>query len=165
MSILSVVYYPDERLRQTSKPVEVIDDKIKKIVMDMAETMYAYEGVGLAAIQAGIPYRIFICDIAPVEEQGKQLFVFINPEFIEKKGNIVWNEGCLSLPGIREDVKRASHVKISALNLDGERFELEGDELLAVCMQHEFDHLNGVLFIDHLSRLKRKFAMANYKRN
>lgn len=165
MSVLQVVYYPDERLRKISQSVDVIDDKIKKIVMDMAETMYATDGVGLAAIQVGIPYKIFICDIAPAKEQGKELFVFINPEIIEKNGSIVWNEGCLSLPGIREDVKRFSHVKISALNLEGKRFELEGDELLAVCIQHENDHLNGILFIDHLSRLKRKFVIADYKKH
>lgn len=153
MSLLSVLTFPDDRLRTVAKPVEEITPEIQKIVDDMIETMYAEEGIGLAATQVDIHQRIVVIDISDTRDQP---MVLINPEIIEKKGEDGIEEGCLSVPGARALVPRASEVLVKAFNRNGEEFTFEADELLAICVQHELDHLEGKLFVDYLSPLKRK---------
>jgi len=153
--IREILEYPDPRLREVAKPVAEVTDEIRQLVDDMAETMYDAPGVGLAAPQIGENHRIFVIDCAE-EDEPSQLLVFINPEIFEKDGQIVWTEGCLSFPGVREEIKRAERVKVRALDRNGKPFELEADGLLAVAIQHETDHLNGVLMVDKLNALKRR---------
>ncbi len=153
--IRPILEYPDPRLREVAKPVAAVTPEIQALVDDMAETMYAAPGCGLAANQIGEDYRIFVVDCAE-EDEPSDLRVFINPEIIEKDGQVVWTEGCLSFPGVREEIKRAERVKVRALGRDGKPFELEADGLLAVAIQHETDHLNGVLMVDKLNALKRR---------
>jgi peptide deformylase len=155
MAIRTILEYPDPRLRDAAQPVEKVDAEIRRLVDDMAETMYAAPGVGLAATQIGVPLRIFVIDIA-AEDEPSQLRVFINPEISDASGTQTWNEGCLSFPGVNEEIKRAEHVRVRALDAQGKPFELEADGLLAVAIQHENDHLNGVLMIDKLSAIKRR---------
>jgi len=155
MAIRTILHYPDPRLRQKALPVERITPEIERLIDDMAETMYAAPGVGLAATQIGEPHRIFIIDIAS-EDEPSDLKVFVNPEIIEKTGEEVGPEGCLSFPGVSEDIKRAAKVRVRALGRDGEPFELEAEELLAVAIQHENDHLDGVLMIDRVGMLKKR---------
>jgi peptide deformylase len=155
MAILTILHYPDPRLREAGKPVEEITDDIKALVADMAETMYAAPGVGLAATQIGVAKRIFVIDIAD-EGEPSDLKVFINPEIVEKKGKLEWTEGCLSFPGATESIDRASWVKVRALGVDGQPFELEAEDLLAVAVQHENDHLDGKLMIDRLGPLRKR---------
>lgn len=155
MAIRSILNYPDPRLREPAKPVAVVDDSIRALIADMAETMYDAPGVGLAANQIGELVRIFIIDIAE-EDEPSDLKVFINPEITKLEGTQMWQEGCLSFPGVSEEIKRAERVKVKALNEHGDAFELEADGLLAVAIQHENDHLNGVLMIDKFSALKRR---------
>lgn len=171
MAVMEIVLYPDERLETKCEPVDVVDDEIRNLVDDMVETMYDAPGIGLAAPQVGVLKRITVIDVRPGEgEEGKEgaevndLRVFINPEIIEREGTIVWEEGCLSIPGVYEKVKRSARVKVRALDRDGNPFELEAEELLAVCLQHEIDHLDGVVFFDHLSHLKRRLALKKYKK-
>ncbi|MCE0556573.1 MULTISPECIES: peptide deformylase [unclassified Motilimonas] len=153
MALLEVLHFPDERLRTVAKPVAQVTPQIKQIVEDMFDTMYEEEGIGLAATQVNIHQRIVVIDVS--EERNERL-VLINPEIIETSGIETMEEGCLSVPDTRADVQRADHIKVRALNVDGETIEFEADELLAVCIQHEIDHLNGKLFIDYLSPLKRQ---------
>ena len=153
--ILEILKYPDPRLREVAKPVPAVTDEIKKLVDDMAETMYAAPGCGLAATQLGIALRIFVIDVA-AENEPSDLKVFINPEILKTDGTQTWTEGCLSFPGVTEEIKRANQVNVRALGRDGKPFELEADGLLAVAIQHETDHLNGVLMIDKLSALKKR---------
>jgi peptide deformylase len=153
--IREILEYPDARLREVAQPVAEVTSEIRTLVDDMAETMYDAPGCGLAATQLGIAHRIFVVDCA-AEDEPSQLIVFINPEIFEKDGVQVWEEGCLSFPGVTEEIKRAERVKVRALDRDGKPFELEADGLLAVAIQHETDHLNGVLMIDKLSALKKK---------
>lgn len=155
MATLTILEFPDARLRKKALPVEVVDDSIKKLVDDMFETMYKAPGVGLAATQVNVQKRIVVIDVS--EEKNEPLCL-INPQIIEKTGKEEMEEGCLSVPGIFEKVTRAEKVKISALNRNGEVFEIEADSLLAVCIQHEIDHLEGKLFVDYLSPLKRHRA-------
>jgi peptide deformylase len=155
MAVLPILKYPDARLKTKAEPVETIDDEIKQLVEDMAETMYDAEGVGLAANQVGVLKRIFVIDIAS-EDEPSNLTVFINPEILETTGALTWEEGCLSFPGITEEIKRAEHVRVRALGVDGKPFELEADGLLAVAIQHENDHLDGVVMLDKLSAIKRR---------
>jgi peptide deformylase len=157
MAILDILVYPDPRLREVAKPVAKVDDRVRKLVEDMAETMYDAPGVGLAATQVGVNLRIFVVDTAG-EDEPSDLRVFINPEILETDGVQTWKEGCLSFPGISEEIKRAAHVKVRALGTDGKPFELEADGLLAVAVQHETDHLDGVLMIDKLNALKRRLV-------
>lgn len=152
MAILQILHYPDPRLRQIAQPVDVIDDPVRRLVADMAETMYQAPGIGLAAIQVDVALRVVVIDIS---ELRNTLMVFINPEIIARDGVQVMEEGCLSVPGIYDEVERASHVRVRAQAPDGQSFELEADELLAVCIQHEIDHLDGKVFVDYLSRLKQ----------
>ena len=155
MAIREILEYPDPRLREVGKPVEKVDDSIRRLVEDMAETMYAAPGVGLAAPQIGVPLRVFVIDIA-AEDEPSELRVFINPELFDLDGTQTWNEGCLSFPGVSEEIKRAETVKVRALDANGKSFELEAEGLLAVAIQHENDHLNGVLMIDKLNAIKRR---------
>lgn len=155
MAIREILEYPDPRLREPAKPVAAVTAEIQSLIDDMAETMYAAPGCGLAANQIGVDLRIFVVDCAG-EDEPSDFRVFINPEILEKDGQVVWNEGCLSFPGVTEEIKRAERVKVRALGRDGKPFELETDGLLAVAIQHENDHLNGVLMIDKLNALKKR---------
>lgn len=157
MAIRTILHYPDPRLREKAKPVEAVTPAILALIEDMAETMYAAPGVGLAATQIGEPHRIFLIDIAG-EDEPSDLRVFINPEIVERVGDQTWEEGCLSFPGVTEEIKRADKVKVRAVGRDGQPFELEADGLLAVAVQHENDHLDGVLMIDHLGLLKKRIV-------
>ena len=152
MAKLDILQFPDTRLRKKASTVETVDDNIRTLVADMFETMYAAPGIGLAAVQVGVTKQVITIDIS---DDNSQPLCLINPEIIEMDGDSVMDEGCLSVPGISEAVKRAAHVRVRALNQQGETFELEADELLAVCIQHEMDHLKGKLFVDYLSPLKR----------
>ena len=153
--IREILKYPDPRLREVARPVEKVTDEIKALVDDMAETMYESNGCGLAATQLGINHRIFVVDCAG-EDDPSDFRVFINAEIVEADGSQTWNEGCLSFPGVSEDIKRAEHVRVRALDREGKPFEIEADGLLAVAIQHELDHLNGVLMIDKLNAVKRR---------
>jgi peptide deformylase len=152
MSKLPILRYPDTRLHTVAKPVKAVDARIRKLVDDMAETMYAAPGIGLAATQVNVHERVIVIDIS---EDRADLKVLINPEILERSGDIEWEEGCLSVPGIYDKVHRAERVKVGALDREGEPFELEVDGLLAVCVQHEMDHLLGKVFVEYLSRLKQ----------
>ncbi len=156
--IRPILFYPDKRLREPGKKVEKFDAELHQLIDDMAETMYAAPGVGLAAPQIGVSKRLFIVDVATGDDEPSDLRVFINPEIVAKEGETTFNEGCLSFPGIREDVDRAERVTVRALDKDGNPFELEADGLLAIAIQHENDHLNGDLMIDHLSVLRRRLV-------
>jgi peptide deformylase len=153
MAQLNVLHYPDERLRLKAHPVLNINNEIKTIVQDMFETMYAEEGIGLAATQVNIQLAIVVMDLSEDKSDPR---VFINPEIISKQGETGIEEGCLSVPEIRELVPRAEQVTVRALDENGDLFELEADGLLAICIQHELDHLAGKLFVDYLSKLKRE---------
>lgn len=152
MALLQILRYPDPRLHRRAAPVAQVDARIRKLAADMAETMYAAPGIGLAAPQVDQPVRLIVIDVS---EDKSQLQTLINPELLEKSGECESEEGCLSVPGIYDTVKRASHVRVRALGLDGQPFELEADDLLAVCIQHEIDHLEGKVFVEYLSRLKQ----------
>ncbi|KAA0890730.1 peptide deformylase [Pusillimonas sp. ANT_WB101] len=153
MAILPVLRYPDARLHKVARPVEVVDDRIRQLVRDMAETMYDAPGVGLAATQVDVHERVVVIDVS---ENGDDLRVLINPEITWKSDDVqVYEEGCLSVPGIYDEVERAASVRVKALNEKGEPFEFEADGLLAVCVQHELDHLLGKVFVEYLSVLKQ----------
>jgi peptide deformylase len=153
MALLTVLEYPDKRLRNKAQPVTVFDAELQRIVADMFETMYQEQAVGLAAIQVDIPLRIIVMDAS---EDSKSPICAINPEITFRAGMQYEYEGCISFPGLYDKVERAGRVTMRALNQQGEVFELEAEELLAVCIQHEMDHLEGILFIDHLSKLKQE---------
>jgi peptide deformylase len=155
MAIRTILHYPDPRLREQAKDVEQVTDEIRQLIDDMAETMYAAPGVGLAAPQIGESIRLFIIDIAG-EDEPSELRVFINPEIVKREGTQIWCEGCLSFPGITEDVERADTVTVRALDQNGVPFELTASALLAVAIQHENDHLDGKLMIDKVGMLKRR---------
>ncbi|MBK6744887.1 MAG: peptide deformylase [Hydrogenophilales bacterium] len=152
MALLQILHYPDPRLHTVAKPVDQVDDSIRRLAVDMAETMYAAPGIGLAATQVDRHVRLIVVDVS---ETHNELKVFINPEILEKSGEAVREEGCLSVPGIYDKVTRAEHIRVRALGLDGQPFELETDGLLAICIQHEIDHLRGKVFVEYLSRLKQ----------
>jgi peptide deformylase len=153
MTLLTVLHYPDPRLHKVAKPVDVVDDRVRKIVADMAETMYDAPGIGLAATQVDIHERIIVIDVS---EEQNQLMVFINPETVwasaEKKA---WREGCLSVPEFYDEVERPEQIQVKALDVNGKPFEIKADGLLSVCLQHEMDHLLGKVFVEYLSFLKR----------
>lgn len=153
MAKLPILEFPDPRLRTVAKPVEQVDDALRALVDDMFETMYAAPGIGLAATQVDVHQRLLVLDVS--EDQSRPM-VFINPEILSADGHQVYQEGCLSVPGIYADVKRANSVRVKALDRDGKEFEIEADGLLAVCIQHEMDHLAGKVFVDYLSPLKRE---------
>lgn len=153
MAVLTILRYPDPRLHQRAKPVEVFDERLRALVRDMAETMYAAPGVGLAATQVDVHLRVIVIDVSDAKDQ---LRVFVNPEILDSSGERkVYEEGCLSVPGIYEEVERPDRVRVRAFDEHGKRFEVEADGLLAVCLQHEIDHLNGRVFVQYLSRLKQ----------
>ena len=153
MSVLHILHFPDRRLRTQAKPVNVVDDKIRQIVADMFDTMYDAPGIGLAATQVNIHKQIIVIDIS---EEKNQPLCLINPKLLESEGKTCTEEGCLSVPGFYEEVERAAKITIEALNEKGETFTLDAEDLLAVCIQHEMDHLHGKLFVDYLSSLKRQ---------
>lgn len=152
MALLPILRYPDPRLFTKAKPVASVDQHIRRLAADMAETMYAAPGIGLAATQVDQHVRLIVIDTS---EDKSQLLTLINPELLTKDGECEGDEGCLSVPGIYETVTRAEQVKVRALGLDGKPFELEADGLLAVCIQHEMDHLEGKVFVQYLSPLKQ----------
>ncbi|MGA2841010.1 MAG: peptide deformylase [Steroidobacteraceae bacterium] len=149
----AILEYPDPRLRKTAAPVGVVDDAVRQLAADLLETMYAAKGVGLAATQVDVHRRVLVLDVS---EERNQPMVFINPELLSAEGRGPGEEGCLSLPDIYDKVQRATHIRVRALGRDGNPFEIDADGLLAVCLQHEMDHLDGKLFVDYLSELKRQ---------
>lgn len=154
MALLPILRYPDPRLYKVAKPVTNVDDRIRTLVKDMAETMYDAPGVGLAATQVDVHERVIVIDVS---EEGNELLVLINPEITYKSEETqVYEEGCLSVPQVYDEVTRAAEIKVKALNENGEEFEFEADGLLAVCVQHEIDHLDGKVFVEYLSRLKQE---------
>ena len=161
MTLRKILHYPNPKLRNIAKTVDKVDADIKRLVDDMFETMYEDNGIGLAATQLGIELRIFVIDI---QDKNQKPLAFINPVIIEKIGEQKYQEGCLSVPGIYAEVKRAAKIKIEALDRNGEKFTLEANDLLSVAIQHEFDHLDGKLFIDHLSPLKRQLLKKKVKK-
>jgi len=165
MALREVLKFPDKRLREVSKPIEKITDEIRELANDMAEVMYDEPGIGLAAPQVGQTVRLIVVDTEWTAEDAEQNpLVLVNPEIIEHSGQITWTEGCLSVPDLEADVSRASHVKLRASNLEGEDLEIDASELQAVCFQHEIDHLDGILFIDRISRLKRNLYTQRRKK-
>ena len=164
MAIRDIVILPDARLRQKSEPVTAFDARLRTLVDDMFETMYAAPGIGLAAIQIGVPLRVVTMDLAK-KDDPKAPQVFINPQIVSSSDQKdIYEEGCLSIPDYYEEVERPAVVKVKYLDLDGKAHEVEADGLLATCLQHEIDHTNGVLFIDYLSKLKRDMVVKKFKK-
>lgn len=162
MALLPILRYPDPRLFKTAAPVAVVDDRIRTLVRDMAETMYAAPGVGLAATQVDVHERVIVIDVS---EEANDLLVLINPEIIWKSDDTqVFEEGCLSVPEVYDEVERAAQIRVRALDEQGETFEFDADGLLAVCVQHEIDHLNGKVFVEYLSMLKQNRIRTRIKK-
>ena len=161
MAILTILLYPDPRLHKVAAPVARVDDTVRALVRDMAQTMYAAPGVGLAATQVDVHKRVLVIDISPTHDQLK---VFINPEIVESRGIADAEEGCLSVPGVFDRVERAQWIRVRALDAEGEPFELEAEGLLAVCIQHEMDHLEGKVFVEYLSPLKRRRLLTRIRK-
>jgi peptide deformylase len=172
MAVLEILTYPDKRLALKSTPVEKVDEEIRRLIDDMFETMYLSDGVGLAAPQVGVTQRIIVVDCAPRPEgedketplKPREPYVVVNPEIVEKSGSIIWEEGCLSVPGYVDEIERAEKVVVRGLGREGEPISIEAEGLLAVCLQHEIDHLEGVLFVDRLSRLKQAMVKKKLKK-
>ena len=152
MAILSILHYPDPRLHKVAQPVDAVDAEVRRLVDDMAETMYAAPGIGLAATQVNVHRQVVVIDVS---EEKNRLLTFINPRITEHDGTQDYEEGCLSVPGIYETVRRAEHIRVEALDRHGQPFAMEADGLLAVCIQHELDHLQGKVFVEYLSQLKQ----------
>jgi peptide deformylase len=152
MALLPIIHFPDPRLHTRAKPVAQVDARIRQLVQDMAETMYAAPGVGLAATQVDVHERVITIDVS---EDKSKLLVLINPEILKRDGEQECEEGCLSVPGIYDVVRRAANIRVRALDINGKPFEFDADELLAVCVQHEMDHLDGKVFVEYLSQLKQ----------
>src|SRR5574340_614621 len=161
MALLPILHYPDPRLHKIAVNVARVDDNIRKLIKDMAQTMYAAPGIGLAATQVDVHKRVIVIDISETHDQLK---VFVNPGILEASGEAECEEGCLSVPGVYEKVRRAERVKVAALDTEGQPFTLEADGLLAVCVQHEIDHLQGKVFVEYLSRLKQQRILAKLKK-
>ncbi len=161
MALLPILHYPDPRLHTVAAPVVRVDDRIRKLINDMADTMHAAPGIGLAATQVDVHERVIVIYISDARDQPQ---VFVNPEIVEASGEIECEEGCLSVPGVFEKVRRAERVKVRALNTAGEPVTLEAEGLLAVCIQHEIDHLEGKVFVEYLSRLKQRRIAAKLKK-
>lgn len=162
MAILNILHYPDERLHTVAKPVADVNATIQELVDDMAETMYAAPGIGLAATQVNVHQQVVVIDLSETKDQ---LQVFINPRIVEQDGETVYEEGCLSVPGIYEKVTRAERVTVEALDRSGKPFVLHADGLMAICIQHEIDHLKGRVFVEKLSRLKQTRILSKLKKN
>jgi len=159
MTIRNIITAPDARLKQISKPVEAVTDETRTLMDDMLETMYAAPGIGLAAIQVGVPLRVIVMDLASEGEEPAPRY-FINPEILEAADDLAtYSEGCLSVPDFYEDVDRPAKIRVRYLDYDGEIQEIEAEGMLATCLQHEMDHLEGILFVDHLSKLKRSMIL------
>ena len=163
MAVLKICTFPNPVLKQKSRPIPKIDPKVLQLVQDMAETMYSAPGVGLAAPQVGHSLRVAVIDVTPAD-QPKNLLVLINPEIVAAEGECTWDEGCLSVPDCNEEVKRNKKVVVRYQNLRGETAEITGEELLAIALQHEIDHLDGILFIDRLSPLKRRLIKRKFQK-
>ncbi|MEJ2199427.1 MAG: peptide deformylase [Desulfuromonadaceae bacterium] len=163
MPILPIRHHPDPVLKQIAEPVEIIDEALRTLADDMVETMYAAPGVGLAAPQVGVSKRLAVIDCAS-GEAAAELLVLINPEIIEREGQVCEEEGCLSVPGYYAKVDRSARIRFRYLDLEGQTREREADGLLAICVQHELDHFEGILFIDHLSSLKKSLFRKKYKK-
>jgi len=161
MTHLNILQFPDPRLRTVARPVDDVTDSVRQLVDDMLDTMYAARGIGLAATQVNQPLRVLVMDLS---EERDQPMVLINPEIVAREGSQVCEEGCLSVPGEYADVERAEKIRVRALDRDGESREFEADELLAVCIQHEIDHLDGKVFVDYLSPLKRRMIEKRLKK-
>ena len=161
MALLPILHYPDPRLHKVAVPVAAVDDRIRKLIKDMGETMYAAPGIGLAATQVDVHERVIVIDIS---DARNELQAFINPEILESRGEAENEEGCLSVPGVYDNVTRAEWIRVRALNVAGEPFTLETQGLLAVCIQHEIDHLQGKVFVDYLSRLKQQRIASKMKK-
>ncbi len=164
MSLLNILTIPDPRLREKAKEVTAIEEPIKKLAYDMVETMYANKGVGLAATQVGVPLKVIVIDVDQLDGTPNPL-ICINPEIIESKDRVKNEEGCLSIPGYTANVERFNEVKVRFLDLQGNEIKMTATELLSRAFQHEIDHLNGILFIDHLSRLKREMFLKKLKKS
>ncbi|MEW5787340.1 MAG: peptide deformylase [Pseudomonadota bacterium] len=152
MPLLKILHYPDPRLHKVAKPILHVDEEIRRLAADMAETMYAAPGIGLAATQVDRHVRLIVVDVS---EEKNRLMTLINPRITHKEGEAVREEGCLSVPGIYDKVTRAERIRLEAMNLDGQIFQMEAEGLLGVCIQHEIDHLDGKVFVEYLSRLKQ----------
>jgi peptide deformylase len=164
MALRDILIIPDKRLRQKSETVKAVDKPLRALVDDMFETMYAAPGIGLAAIQIGVPQRVVTIDLAK-KDDPKEPRVFINPEIVWKSSEVAtYEEGCLSIPEYYEEVERPQKVCVKYMDLDGKQHEIEADGLLATCLQHEIDHTNGVLFIDYISKLKRDMVLKKFKK-
>jgi peptide deformylase len=161
MALLTILRYPDPRLHKVAAKVTQVDDNIRKLIKDMAETMYAAPGIGLAATQVDVHKRLIVIDISETRDQLK---VLINPQLLAASGEADCEEGCLSVPGVYEKVRRAERIKVSALDRNGQPFTLDAEGLLAVCIQHEMDHLEGRVFVEHLSRLKQQRIMTRLRK-
>ena len=161
--VREIVIWPDPVLKKPASKVEQVDDSVRRLIDDMAETMYAADGVGLAAPQIGVSKRIVVIDTSPRQE-GQKLLHLVNPEIVKAEGETTYTEGCLSVPGEAEEVERAAKVWVKALDRDGRPIEIEGDGLLGIALQHELDHLDGILFVDHLSSLKREVIRKRMKK-
>lgn len=164
MAVREIRFFPDPVLTTPAKPVEAITPEIETLIDDMAETMYVGDGVGLAAPQVGVSLRVLVMDVAPADEQGPNLMALVNPEVVAKEGEITWEEGCLSFPELIVDIKRAEKVTVRALSREGDTVEVMAEGLAAVCLQHEIDHLDGVVFVDRVSALKRRLALREYRK-
>lgn len=161
MALLNILQYPDERLHTVAKPIAAVDDRVRQLIDDMAETMYAAKGIGLAATQVNAHERLVVLDVS---EDRSGVTAFINPEIIEKHGDTVYEEGCLSVPGIYEEVHRAEGVTVRALDRNGKPFEVKAEGLLAICIQHEIDHLDGKVFVEYLSQMKQNRIKTKLKK-
>ncbi|OIP34932.1 MAG: peptide deformylase [Deltaproteobacteria bacterium CG2_30_63_29] len=165
MAVLDIVLYPEAVLKAVAKPVKKVSAEIQRLVDNMLETMYAAPGIGLAAPQVGVSKRLCVVDVSnPQEGEPLNPYVLINPEIIDRAGKILWEEGCLSLPGLYREVQRSSRITVRALDRQGVERVFEAEDLLAVCIQHEMDHLDGIVFPDRLSLLKKKLALKEWKR-
>jgi len=161
MALLPILHYPDPRLHTKAAPVPAVDDRIRQLIADMAETMYAAPGIGLAATQVDVHERVIVIDVS---EDRSGMLAFVNPVIVEAEGEAENEEGCLSVPGVFDKVRRAERIKVRALNAQGEPFVLEAEGLLAVCIQHEIDHLEGKVFVEYLSRLKQQRIASRLKK-
>jgi peptide deformylase len=166
MALLKIRVWPDPVLKKKGEKVTVFDENLRQLLEDMAETMYANKGIGLAGQQVGITKRILVCDVPLDEQENKTtgLMFLINPEIVGKNGKIVFKEGCLSFPGLEIEIERARNVWVKFQNVDGEEKELEASGLFAVCLQHEIDHLDGIVFVDRVGPVKRRLALREFQK-
>jgi peptide deformylase len=165
MALREVLKFPEKRLREISKPISEITDEIRRLAHDMCDVMYDEPGIGLAAPQVGEPVRLIVVDTEWTQEDGERHpLILVNPEITEREGEITWTEGCLSVPDFEAEVERSARVRLVAQDLEGEKVAMDGEDLQTVCFQHEIDHLDGVLFIDRISRLKRNLYVKKRKK-